>query len=185
MTTTAASERVLTSHGDLHSLLDELREIVETARSMPLSNSAIVNRDEVLELLDEAVDSVPEEMRRARWLVKEREEYLTRARHEAEEILSAARAQAEAMVQRTEVVRESHRLARTVIDAAEADARQIRNQAEDYVDAKLAGFEATLERTLATVVKGRRRLQAIVPAPEPAPELEEASGGVRLFDQDE
>jgi hypothetical protein len=187
MTPTAtAPERPAPIAGDLHSLLEAVRDLVETARSMPLSNSAIVNRDEMLELLDEAVESFPEELRQARWLLKERDEFLTRARHEAEEILAAARARAEGMVQRTEVVRESHRLARSVVDRAEAEARQIRNQAEDYVDAKLAGFEATLERTLATVQKGRRRLQAIVPA-EAAPEVvpeEEVAGRIKLFDQD-
>ncbi len=188
MTPTATSEHLALAPGahggDIHSLLETVREIVETARSMPLSNAAIVNRDEVLELLDEAIDVLPEEVRAARWLLKEREEYLRRARHEAEEILAAARTQAESMVQRTEVVRESHRLARGIMDRAEADARQIRNQAEDYVDAKLAGFEQTLERTLASVAKGRRRLQAIVPA-EAAAEIEaSAPGETALFDQD-
>jgi len=186
MTPTALSGVAL-SHGapggDVHSLLDTLREIVETARSMPLSNAAIVNRDEVLELLDEAAAALPEEIRGARWLLKEREEYLRRARHEADEILAAARSQATSMVQRTEVVRESHRLARGIMDRAEADARQIRNQAEDYVDAKLAGFEQTLERTLASVAKGRRRLQAIVPADLESEPLE-AHAETVLFDQD-
>ena len=186
MTPTAIHEELSAPayRGDLCDLLEHLRELVETARSMPLSNSAIVNRDEVLELLDDAIDVLPEEVRAARWLLKEREEYLRRARHEAEEILAAARSQAESMVQRTEVVRESHRLARGIMDRAEADARQIRNQAEDYVDAKLAGFEQTLERTLASVAKGRRRLQAIVPA-EQAAEIEVAAAGESLlFDQD-
>jgi len=59
--------------GDLCDLLEHLRELVETARSMPLSNSAIVNRDEVLELLDETLERLPEELRQARWLLKERE----------------------------------------------------------------------------------------------------------------
>ena len=71
--------------GDLCDLLEHLRELVETARSMPLSNSAIVNRDEVLELLDETMERLPEELRQARWLLKEREEFLERARREADE----------------------------------------------------------------------------------------------------
>jgi cell division septum initiation protein DivIVA len=170
-----------TRQGDIHMLLETLREVIETARSMPLSNAAIVNRDEVLELVDDALEQLPEELRQARWLLKEREEFLTRARHEAEEIVTAARSRAEGMVQRTEVVRESQRLARGIIDRAEAEARQIRNEAEDYVDAKLAGFEVTLERTLATVQKGRRRLQAIAPE-SLAPEL--VLPALTVFDQD-
>jgi hypothetical protein len=84
------------------------------------------------------------------------------------------------MVQRTEVVRESHRLARSVVDRAEAEARQIRNQAEDYVDAKLASFEATLERTIGVIQKGRKRLQAFTPE-APVEVLPSEPG---LFDQD-
>lgn len=167
--------------GDLCDLLEHLRELVETARSMPLSNSAIVNRDEVLELLDETVERLPEELRQARWLLKEREEYLERARREADEIVAAARVQAEGMVQRTEVVREAQRVARITIEQAEAHGRQLRNQAEDYVDAKLASFEATLERTIGVVQKGRRRLQAFTPE-APVEVLPTEPG---LFDQDQ
>jgi F0F1-type ATP synthase membrane subunit b/b' len=182
MTPTAIDdgERATTARGDIIGLIESLHELVDTARSMPLSNSVIVNRDEVLELLDAVADGLPDELRQARWLLKEREEFLARARREADELVAAARSRAEGMVQRTEVVRESHRLARMTVERAEADARQIRNQAEDYVDTKLAGFEATLERTLATVQKGRRRLAAPVPAEPPEPVEPEP----RLFDQD-
>jgi hypothetical protein len=173
-------EAVPTYQGEVHDLLEHLRELVETARSMPLSNSAIVNRDEALELLDDTLDRLPEELRRARWLLKEREEFLDRARREDEEIVDAARSRAEGMVQRTEVVREAQRVARITIEQAEAHGRQLRNQAEDYVDAKLAGFEATLERTLGVVQKGRRRLQAL--APEPAVDVIPCEPA--LFDQD-
>ena len=90
---------------------------------MPLSSSVIVNREEVLEFLDETVERLPEELRRARWLLKEREEFLEGARREAEEIVAAARSRAEGMVQRTEVVREAQRLARVTIEQAEAQGR--------------------------------------------------------------
>lgn len=182
MTPTAIDDDELTERrGDIHDLLEGLRELVVTARSMPLSNSAIVNRDEALEYLDDIVSRLPEEVRQARWLLKEREEFLERAHREADEILAAARSRAEGMVQRTEVVKEAQRLARAIRDQAEAEARQIRNQAEDYVDNKLANFEMTLERTLQVVQKGRRRLQAIAPS-EPAPEVLPAEPAV--FDQD-
>jgi F0F1-type ATP synthase membrane subunit b/b' len=182
MTPTAIHGDELTEQrADIHDLLEGLRELVVTARSMPLSNSVIVNRDEALEYLEDIVSRLPEEVRQARWLLKEREEFLERARREADEILAAARSRAEGMVQRTEVVKEAQRLARMTRDHAEAEARQIRNQAEDYVDNKLANFELTLERTLQIVQKGRRRLQAIAPG-EPAPEVLPAEPVV--FDQD-
>jgi F0F1-type ATP synthase membrane subunit b/b' len=126
------------------------------------------------------MERLPEELRQARWLLKEREEFLERARREADEIVAAARVQAEGMVQRTEVVREAQRVARVTIEQAEAHGRQLRNQAEDYVDAKLASFEATLERTIGVVQKGRKRLQAFTPE-APVEVLPSEPG---LFDQD-
>jgi ElaB/YqjD/DUF883 family membrane-anchored ribosome-binding protein len=182
MTPTAIHDDELTAkRGDIHDLLEGLRDLVVTARSMPLSNSVIVNRDEALEYLEDIVSRLPEEVRQARWLLKEREEFLERAGREAEEIVAAARSRAEGMVQRMEVVKEAQRLARSILDQAEAQGRQIRNQADDYVDNKLANFEVTLERTLQVVQKGRRRLQAVAPG-EPAPEVLPAEPAV--FDQD-
>lgn len=185
MTPTAMvdAELTLPRGGDIHDTLEALRELIEEARSMPLSNSAIVNRDEALELVEEIAERLPDELRQARWLLKEREEFLARAGREAEEIVAAARARAEGMVSRTEVVREASRVARMTVEQAEAAGRQVRNQAEDYVDAKLAGFEVTLERALAAVQKGRKRLSAIDPI-EVVAEAPELPPATTLFDQD-
>ena len=132
------------------------------SRSMPMSASVLVNREEVLELVEEAIATLPQELRHARWLLKEREEFLAQARREADDIIEAGRVRAERMVERTEVVREARRVAQSVVDEAEAAGRQLRHEAEDYVDQKLAAFEVVLERTLQAVQKGRERLQVVV-----------------------
>jgi F0F1-type ATP synthase membrane subunit b/b' len=147
---------------DLETLLRELREIIDAARTMPMSASVLVNREEALELIDDALAAMPEELRHARWLLKEREEFLAQARRDAEDIVEAGRVQAERMVERTEVAREARRVAQQVVAHAEADSRRLRHEAEDYIDQKLASFEVVLERTMATVVKGREQLQAVV-----------------------
>jgi len=147
---------------DLETILRELRDVVDSARTMPMSASVLVNREETLELIDEALASMPEELRHARWLIKERDEYLVQARRDAEDIVDAGRVQAERMVERTEVAREARRVAQQVIAQAEADSRRLRHEAEDYIDQKLAAFEVVLERTMQTVQKGREQLQAVV-----------------------
>ena len=86
-------------------VLLQLRDVIDAARPVPLSASSMISKEEVLELIDEAIARLPEELRAARWLLKEREEYLARVRHEGGEILEQARARAERMVQRTEVVK--------------------------------------------------------------------------------
>ena len=154
---------------DLETILRELREIIDTARTMPMSSSVLVNREETLELVDDALAALPEELRHARWLIKEREEYLVQARRDAEDIVEAGRVQAERMVERTEVAREARRVAQQVVAHAESDSRRLRHEAEDYIDQKLAAFEVVLERTMQTVQKGREQLQAVV-EPLAAPE---------------
>jgi hypothetical protein len=170
---------------DTEGLLLQLRELLDTARSMPLSASVMVNREEFGEILQDAIDGLPDELRQARWLLKEREELLQRADREAERIIDVARVRAERMVERTEVVREARRTAEDVVDEAGRVAAQMRLEAEDYVDRKLAAFEVVLDRTMQQVVKGRERLSVHAPTHEDllGPEAEEAEQA--FFDQDE
>jgi cell division septum initiation protein DivIVA len=160
---------------DFEELLLQLREMVETGRSMPMSASVLVNREEVLDILDAMLYRLPEELRQARWLLKEREEFLGKARREADDILEAGRLQAARLVERTELVREARRVADTTVEEADANARALRHEAEDYVDQKLAAFEVVLDRTMQSVQKGRERLQVHVetsPPDEPPTEVE-------------
>jgi cell division septum initiation protein DivIVA len=155
---------------------------------MPLSASVMINRDEVLELLEEAIARLPEELRSARWLLKEREEFLAKVQREGDDILDAARARAERMVQRTEVVKAAEQRARSIVETAEAAARRMRHEAEDYCDQKLASFEIVLERTMKMVRAGREKLQATPLSPAELGEAVEAEAddiGAAFFDQDQ
>jgi cell division septum initiation protein DivIVA len=169
----------------LEDLLYDLRDLIETARTMPMSASVLVNRDEALGVVEEALSTLPEELRRARWLLKERDEFLEQARRDADVIIEAARTQAERMVERTEIAREARRSAEQTLGAAEADARRLRHEAEDFVDARLGRLEELLGRTLGVVRRGRERLQPDLAAM--AAEDERDSGddeGSAFFDQD-
>ena len=171
------------AHLDIEELLLRARDQIETARSVPMSASVMVNRDELLVLIDDAIAGLPEEIRQARWLLKEREEFLAKARREAEDIIDAGRAQAERMVERTEVVRDARRVSQQVVDDANAEARALKHEAEDYIDQKLAAFEVILDRTMQAVQRGRERLQVVVDLPE-AEVVDEADDNA-FFDQDQ
>lgn len=145
---------------DAEELLQRVIDVVASARSLPLSASVSINRDEVLELLEEAQQRLPDELREARWLRKEREQYLEKMRGDGDEILQHARARVEQMVQRTEVVKAAEHRARRIIENAEAEARRLRLETEDFCDGRLARFEIILERTLKTVSSGRAKLQS-------------------------
>ena len=156
---------------DTEALLRRVIDILNGCRTLPLSSSVrLDNRDEVIELLEEASQRLPEELKQARWLLRERTEFLEKRQREGDDILEAARVRAEGMVQRTEIVRESEHAARRTVDDARDEARRLRHEAEDYCDQKLAAFEIVLERTIKTVQAGRDKLSVIPPPPADGPE---------------
>jgi F0F1-type ATP synthase membrane subunit b/b' len=158
---------------DTEAVLRRVIEIVNNARTMPMSNTIRLTKDEIQELLEEALDRLPEELKRARWMLKEREEFLAKTNRDAEEILEQARVRAERMVQRTDIVREAAHTAQRLVDEAKEEAARLRLEAEDYCDQKLAAFEIVLERTSKTVAAGREKLRA---TPLPA----DVKGGLGL-----
>jgi hypothetical protein len=140
-------------------LLRRLLDVVATARPVPLSTSAMINKDEVIVLVEQALASFPREVTESRWLLKERDAYLKKATGEAEEILGSAKARAARMIERSELVRAAEAKARQILESAESDARRMRLEVEDYCDQKLGSFEIVLERTMRLVAAGREKLQ--------------------------
>jgi hypothetical protein len=179
--------RPRTPGSDVEHMLRRLHELIASARPMPLSTSVMVNRDEVLDLVDETIERLPDELRAARWLLKEREEYLAKVKREGEDILDQARTRAERMVQRTEVVKASEARARKIIDAANDEAARVKNEVEDFCDQRLASFEIVLERTMKLVESGRQKLQGSLATgeiPPPGPRRDEPPAEPAVFDQD-
>ena len=144
--------------GDAEQLLRVAIDKIAQAPTMPLSSSPRIDRDEIIELLDEAVHRMPAELRQARWMISERQEFVAKTRREADEMLEAARVQAERMVQRTEVVRAAEARARRINEVADEDARRMRHETEDFIDQRLASFDGLLQKTLQAVSDGRARL---------------------------
>ena len=145
---------------DLIERVDELIVLVEEAKSVPLSSSAVINRDEFLELLAQLKEEVPEEVRQARWMTRDRDELLSRARKEAERLIAEAREQRDRLLSRTEIVHAAQREAERILEEARDRATKMRLEAEDYIDKKLAAFEIVLNQTLTTVARGRGELQS-------------------------
>ena len=162
---------------DLIERIEELQVLLEEAKSVPLSSSAVVNREEVLELLAQLKEEVPEEIRQARWMSRDKDELLARARKEAERVLAEAQEQRDRLLSRTEIVHEAQREAERITDAAKERATKVRLEAEDYVDQKLAAFEILLNKTLATVSRGREQLRGERPSPVEQAEQDQAAGG--------
>lgn len=154
---------------ETEALLQRVASMIAGARALPLSSSVkLDNKEEILELLREAIERLPDEVRQARWMIKEREEFLAGTQRKADDLVEAARSEAQRMVQRTEIAKEAQSQARHIIEEARDEARRLRLEAEDYADQKLAQFEIVLERTLKTVSSGRQKLAGL---PEKEPDM--------------
>lgn len=143
---------------DVHAKLAEIRRVVEQARSMPMSASAVVNRAELLELLDELKNEMGDAFSQADRVLRERDDLVDEGRREAERIVADARNEHDRLVSDTELFRGAQRRADEVLAQAEVEADSLRKEADEYVDGTLANFEITLGRTLEAVHRGRERL---------------------------
>ncbi|HEV3213289.1 MAG TPA: hypothetical protein VGZ03_07845 [Acidimicrobiales bacterium] len=161
---------------DAETLLREAIDVVANAKAMPLSSSVLVSRDEVLGLLDEALAALPDELKRARWMLQDLDAMTEQRRREADALLDEVRAEAARLVSRTEISRQAKTHAERLVADAEERGRAILHEAEDFCDQRLAQMEIVLDRLAKTVQSGRARLR-------PRIEPEEANDDAALRDE--
>ncbi len=144
---------------DVLVLIDKLDDIIHNARSVPLTDSVMIDREEMYDILDQMRSTIPEEIKQARWIVKERQEMLAEAKQEAERMLTEAQERADRLASETEVVRLAERNAQQTMEDARERERETRLGAEDYADEVLGNLELNLDKFIGAVRRGRERLQ--------------------------
>ena len=155
---------------DVLVLIDKLDDLVHNARPVPLTDQVRVDREEIYDLLDQMRATIPEEIKQARWIVKERQEMLEEAKRESERVVREAREQQARLVSDEEVTKQAERAADEIVEDARAREREIRLGAEDYADEILNTLEVNLQKFTAAVQRGRDRLAGRA---EPLEEIEE------------
>ena len=159
--------------------LDRIQALVEEARSMPMSASCVVNRADLLALLDELRGRLPEAFTAAQDILGDREAVVQEGRDEAATIIAEAHQERARLVSETEVMQEAVAESERVLEESRSSAEAMRMEVEDYVDAKLANFEIVLTKTLSAVERGRQKLsgrhelEALQDAPEDVEPLPE------------
>lgn len=143
---------------DVNDRLAALRGVITSARAMPMSTSVVVNRAEVLRLVDEIEAAVQAATADATQVLATRDELLARARAESDQIVKDAHFERDRLVSDTEVFTVARRKGEALVIDAQTEASELRKETDDYVDSSLANFEITLERTLEAVRRGRSRL---------------------------
>ena len=133
--------------------------LVEEARGVPLSASCVVHRGELLELLDGARNSFPQDFALAQQIIETREQIIEEARSSADSIIAHGREEVSRMIEQTEIVSAAHFEAKRILAAVEEDARVEREEIEAYIDSRLATLEVILKKSLDVVHRGREKLQ--------------------------
>ena len=144
---------------DVLVLIDKLDDTIHNAKVVPLTDTVRVDKEEVYDILDQMRATIPEEIKQARWIVKERQEMLAEAKREAERIVREAREEQVRLIGEEEIVKQAERQAEEIIEDARAREREIRLGAEDYADDILNTLEVNLTKFIAAVQRGRDRLQ--------------------------
>jgi len=144
---------------DVFQQLDRIEDLIVSSKHVPFSSSVMVNETEIFELLDEFRSSLPDELKQARWMVKEKQELMDEARKEAERVREEAAEERARLIEDTEIIKSARAESDRLIEEAQAQAREIRLEAEDYADERLANLEVTCYKLLEVIKRARERLQ--------------------------
>ncbi len=143
-------------------LFDNIFDLVEDARGIPLAGEkCIIDRDRLLDLLDELRSTLPEEIKNAEDIMQRRSELVAQSKREAEAIRRQAEEQARQMVSETEIVIAARRKAKEVVGNAELQGRELRRGANQYCEDTLKRTEEAVALSLEEVRKARQRFKTI------------------------
>lgn len=155
--------------GELQDTVDDLMVHLHEAKSVPLSGNVLVDRDEFLGMLERLRADLPDELRAARWMVREREAFIQRTNEKAREIVDRARAEADELVSDSNITKEAVEEANILVRRAEGEARRLRLETEDEIERKLQDVEALLAKLLSEVQGARSELHQARPKPPEVP----------------
>lgn len=131
---------------DVIKLLEYLQEIVDTSAKVPLSKKVMVNKSEVLEILDRVINCLPSEFKKAQWIIEEKERILTEAVQEADDIKKQNLSLLRRQIENHDITKEANIRAEEIISSAQKNARAIRIGARDYADEMLSQLDSEISR---------------------------------------
>lgn len=145
--------------GQVHDLVSEMIMAISEAKTIPASGKVIVDREQMLQTLQMLQERLPEEMRTARWMVRERETFVARTNERVRELVQRARQKADELVSDTNIIAEATEEANILVRRAEDHSHQIRLEAEDYADDRLQRLESLMGRVLEQIGSMRAELR--------------------------
>ena len=155
------------SDRNIEDIIGALYDLVQDARAMPLAaDKCILERDQVLDMLDEVIAELPGELKQSRTIVESRNELISQARREAEGILRQAQDQAKQLVTKEAIYQEAKRRSEDLVNQTQAKINQLRKAGNDYMDDALRRTEETIAQALDEVRDTRMKFRTITEAQE-------------------
>ena len=136
---------------DVFELIEGLIDQVQEAKSVPLSGNVLLDRDELVARLQKLQAALPDELRAARWMVREREAFIARTNERARDIADRAQSESRRLVADSHIVAEAVEEANILVRRAEGESRKMRLEAEDEIDGHLSRVETLLTELLGRV----------------------------------
>ena len=155
-------------------ILSNLYDMVQDARALPLgADKCILERDKVLDMLDEVIGQLPAELKEARTLVQQRAEIVAQARREAENIVNKAKEEAERLVAQEPIFEEAKRRCADMVAQTKTQLNNLRKVSNDYMDDALRRTEEAIAQSLAEVQETRAKFRALTESKDPASDVTE------------
>ncbi|MEG0291431.1 MAG: hypothetical protein RR495_01255 [Anaerovoracaceae bacterium] len=127
-------------------LLGEIEEIIDTASGVPLTGKVMIESNEILEIVKEIRDSLPDEIHQAQWIQSEKDRILSEAKNEYEVVVADAKRHAESLVEKDEILTKTRRRAEELMQLTEANIKQLKMSTYDYVDGILYNFQEKMDK---------------------------------------
>jgi len=169
------------SDRNIEDIIGALYDMVQDARSMPLAaDKCILERDRILDMLDEIIAQLPSELKQSRTIVESRNELISQARREAEMIMRQAQEQAKQMIAKEAIYVEAKRRAEELVGQTQERIAALKKASNEYMDDALRQTEEVIAESLANVRDTRMKFRAVTDAqeqrkpitPAPAPEVD-------------
>ena len=148
-------------------IIGALYDMVQDARSMPLAaDKCILERDKVLDMLDEIIAQLPGELKQSRTIVESRNELISQARREAESILREAQEKAKQMITKEAIYAEAKKRSEDLVGQTQNKINQLRKAGNEYMDESLRQTEEAISQALAEVRETRMKFRTVTEAQE-------------------
>ena len=152
---------------NVEQIISALYDMVQDARGLPLgADKCIVERDKVLDMLDEIISQLPVELKQARTIVESRNELIGQARREAENLIRQAQDKAAELVAEEAIYKEAKRQCQEMVLQTQNRMAEIRKASNDYMDDALRRTEESIAMSLEDVRTTREKFAALVEAQE-------------------